>query len=142
MKKVIWICGIAALILVLLAGVFTWTLDRVLKVAQQPVAYTLIRVLANPDDYDGKKVRVRGALKIKDDAAVLYCTNEDWRYDITINAVLLDEQKYEELKAFDNKYIIFNGRFDADETGDEGMYAGTIKDITDIIDTYGGMSVE
>ena len=149
MKKVIWICGIAALILVLLAGVFTWNMLRNKEVAQQPDKYSLIKILKNPDDYDGKKVRVIAALKIEDRTALLYCTKSemkldwdvDWCYnESVVQPILLNDQQYEELKAFDNKYIIFNGRFYANRTNSY-LHDGRIEDITDVAEVYGGMPV-
>jgi hypothetical protein len=95
---------------------------------QQVTRASLVQLIANPKEYDGKVVRVIGFASIEFEGTAVYLHQEDHKYAITQNALWLDVD-FQRLKKFDRRYVLIEGTFDADHHGHHGLFSGSIKDI-------------
>jgi len=110
-KKFKWIIGTTSIILVAFLAVVMnsdkWGSGAVSaygKVSQDAIEVSLINLIATPEQYDGKLVRVTGVAKVEFENSGLYLSRDDYKNAITKNAVCLtlDEKllgtTYENLK--------------------------------------------
>lgn len=106
------------------------------KVSQDAIEVSLINLIATPEQYDGKLVRVIGVGNVKFESNGLYLSRDDYKKAITKNAVwlALDEElletTYEKLKKSNGKYVLVEGIFNSKKKGHFGRYSGTIDTIT------------
>lgn len=97
---------------------------------------SLVRLLANPEKYDGKEVQVTGVARLEFEGHALYLTKEHYENWITKNALWIDlgygdlRAKAKELAAYNGQYVIIRGVFDKDVTGHMGLFSGAIVDIS------------
>jgi len=111
------------------------------KPSQDAEGVSLVALIANPDVYDGKHIRVVGIVHVGFECDALYFSSEDYKMGITKNAVYLEltqmpiDVPYDELKKLNGRYVVIEGVFDSKEKGHMGLYSGTISDISRI-DTY------
>jgi hypothetical protein len=96
--------------------------------AQQPTRVSLVQLIANPQEYDGKFVRVIGFVSVEFEGTAVYLHQEDYKYEITQNALWL-ELDSQRNKKFDQRYVLIEGTFDASHGGHKGLFNGSIKDI-------------
>lgn len=97
----------------------------------QPLEVSIVRLIANPQAHHGKAVRVVGFARITFEGNAVYLHQDDYRHFITKNALWLAVPKKEQRKymEYDQKYVLIEGTFDADDTGHLGSYSGAIKNI-------------
>ncbi|MBR2900757.1 MAG: helix-turn-helix transcriptional regulator [Clostridia bacterium] len=93
---------------------------------------SMVQLLATPEKYDGKLVRVIGVgnLEFEDDSLSL--NKEDYEHGTGSSIWLELGEKaisYKEAKEYNGKYVIVEGFFDKDDRGHFGMFCGSIKDI-------------
>ena len=99
---------------------------------------SLLTLIANPEAYDGKHIRVVGVVNVGFECDALYVSSEDYKVGITKNAVYLEfaqmtiDAPYDELKKLSGKHVVIEGVFDSKENGHMGLYSGTISDISRI----------
>jgi hypothetical protein len=117
-------------------------------VVEKPQSVSLVQLLASPEEYHGRFVRVEGFLHNKFENSALYLSKQDADYLIGKNAVWVsysdgvqrqprgdsnDEQE-KDLSYFDRKFVLLEGRFDKDIRGHMGAYSGGLKDVTRIME--------
>src|SRR5689334_10664331 len=90
---------------------------------------SLIHLVQNPKDFDGKIVRVVGFASIKFESRALYIAEEGYRNAVTKNAVWLQFEVNDENIKLHEKYVLVEGLFDAGSFGHLKMFSGTIKEI-------------
>lgn len=96
---------------------------------------SLINLIAFPEKFNKKLIRVIGICEIEFEGNGLYFSESDYDQTITKNAVWLDideklpSMTYEDLKKMNGKYVIIEGVFDAKDKGHFDMYSGSIKEI-------------
>jgi hypothetical protein len=102
--------------------------DRLLRVS-------MIRLIANPERYHGKPVRVEGFLTVGFEDNAIYLSREDAGYLITKNGLwvtILDED-WERLgkdpRKFKDSYVLIEGVFDKDSLGHLGAFSGSIREV-------------
>ena len=91
---------------------------------------SMIRLIANPEKYDGKLIQVQGFFNLSSEGTALYCHQEDFQHNLTENAVLVDLSRNnlgKDVSKYKKRYVILVGKF---EIGRDGLFVGTIKDIT------------
>jgi hypothetical protein len=94
---------------------------------------SMIQLIANPQAYDNKRVRITGYLHLEFEGDVIYLHREDFDYVLTKNALWVNIPKdmtKEQMKAVNNLYVICTGRFRAGMHGHMGMNSGELDDIT------------
>jgi len=109
-----------------------WFVQPQPVVAAEPLDVSLIQLIANPKDYDGKIVRVCGFLRIEFEGNSIYLHQDDSKYGLTRNGLWVDVSKdmQKEKAKLDQKYVLIEGRFEAKMTGHMGLWSGSIQKIT------------
>lgn len=94
---------------------------------------SLVQLIATPERYDGKLIRVHGVGNLEFEGNYLSLSKEDYQYHVG-NGVWLElgdrAISYEEAKEYNGKYVIVEGFYDKDDKGHFGMFHGSIKDIS------------
>lgn len=98
----------------------------------QPLSVSMVPLLASPQKYDGKLIRVIGVLGIQFESNALYLHEEDYEYGITKNSffVRLTEEQEKKFRALNKKYVIVEGMFSANGPEAREMTSGAIFDIS------------
>jgi len=92
----------------------------------------MIQLIANPQAWDGKHVRVIGFLRLEFEGDALYLHREDYAQGITNDGVWIDRPKDltpAQNEQLNNGYVILEGIFRADRHGHMGLFSGAISDI-------------
>lgn len=93
---------------------------------------SIIRILANPDSFDGKRVSVIGFFHFEFEESAIYLHQVDSDQAISQNAfwVLLPKGlSREAAEKLNNHYVICEGQFSAKAHGHMSVYPGEISDI-------------
>ena len=95
---------------------------------------TMIQLIATPERYHGKLVRVVGVGNLEFEGNAIYLSKDDISYQV-YNAVWLDFDNnttlsYAEAKKHNGKYVIVEGIFDKDHSGHMGLFHGAITNIS------------
>src|SRR5437660_10122960 len=93
--------------------------------AQEPTDVTLVQLIANPDRFDGKLIRVIGFLRLEFEGNVLYLHREDYENAILGDGIWVDvTPSMEKQRATLNmKYVLLEGIFSAGDKGHMGMWS-------------------
>jgi hypothetical protein len=102
---------------------------------EMPKDVSMVQLLATPEKFDGKLVRVFGFLRLEFEGDALYLHREDDTQGLTRNAVWVDrteaiEREQEKLNAH---YVLIEATFDAEDTGHMGLFGGALKKVIRII---------
>lgn len=107
------------------------------------------QLIANPDVYHNRFVRVHGFLHLKFEDSGLYATKDDADYLIGKNALWVTYSREglklepnnpklnpsrSELEYFDGKYVFLEGIFNKSNCGHMGAFAGELKDVTRVVE--------
>ena len=98
------------------------------RAAGEPVQVSMAALIATPERFDGKLIRVIGFMHLEFEGQCLYLHREDFEHAIIGNWVWLDVDIATH-KAKNDNYVIIQGVFDAESRGHFGMSAGTIHSI-------------
>ena len=98
----------------------------------QPEDASIIRLIANPKEYDGKIVRLIGYVNLEFEGNAIYLHKEDCKRGIDANGLWLnvDEQVRKNRKRYHHKYILIEGTFDAKDKGHLNGWPGAVGKIT------------
>ncbi|MGA2636030.1 MAG: hypothetical protein ABSF16_17480 [Terracidiphilus sp.] len=94
---------------------------------------SMIQLIANPQVYDNKRVRITGFLHLEFEGDAIYLHREDFSYALTKNALWVNiprDMTKEQMKAVNNYYVICTGRFRAGMHGHMGLNSGEVDEIT------------
>jgi len=118
MKTVAFVCAIAALLAVSLQ-------------AQEPTDVTLVRLIASPEKFDGKLIRVIGFLRLEFEGNVLYLHREDYENAILGDGIWVDvtSEMRKQSGTLNMNYVLLEGIFSARDKGHMGMWSGSIKQV-------------
>jgi hypothetical protein len=104
------------------------------KVDHSAIEVSIIQVIANPSDYHGQKIRVKGVGNAAYEGNGLYLNKNDWQYRVYTNGLWLQfgegATPFEKAGKYNGKYVIVEGIFNMDFKGHFSMYSGAIVDIT------------
>jgi len=97
---------------------------------------SLVRLIANPDKYHNRKVRIIGVAHLEFETNGVYLTKEHCEERIHKNGLWI-ESDYEALKttedklaSYNGKYVLMEGVFDKNCTGHFGMWSGGLVKIS------------
>lgn len=95
-----------------------------------PISISMIALLANPDKYNGKLVRIVGYVNIEYEGTAVYFHKEDKLFSIRKNAIALHLRKEDgnNTKNINGNYVLIEGVFDSN-TGHMGLFGGSIHSI-------------
>ena len=97
---------------------------------------SLIELVARPEAYDGKRVRVIGFVNFEFEGNGLYVSREDWEQSILRNGVWIDPPPGFESDSApssrqpNQRYVIVEGTFHAGRGGHLGMWSGSLGSVT------------
>jgi hypothetical protein len=94
---------------------------------------SVLRLIANPQPYDGKRVRFIGFLRLEFEGDAIYLHREDYQHQISQNALWINlphDMTKQEQQAVNMHYVICAGVFQASKHGHMGMFSGEIAEIT------------
>ena len=125
MKRIFGIIG------VLLVVIMGYTAFAQNTVAQDAVGVSLIQLIATPEKYHGKRVRLEGFLRLEFEGNAIYLHREDYEHRITENGLWLDatNEMRKDRKKIDLHYVLIEGVFNAKSHGHMGLFSGEIKKI-------------
>jgi len=88
----------------------------------------MVALLASPQKYIGKRIRMQGFLHLEFEGNALYLHEEDYRYALTGNACYLGLSKVQERKfaALNHKYVLIEGT----ASGRLDLYDAHITNVT------------
>ena len=103
-------------------------------VAADSIYISLVQLIANPRDYDGKVVHVIGFMRLEFDGTAIYLHQDDYKHYITKNGLWIDVPKdlLKKKDEFNQKYVIVGGTFSAKETGRKGLWSGSIQKVSKV----------
>lgn len=96
------------------------------------------KLLARPDEYDGKPVHVLGVLSIdsEDNVANLYPSTESFRYVVKSDSLSLQltEEQRKRFAALSGRFVAIEGTFQRINENDEYGAAGKLAPVTRLLD--------
>ncbi len=97
--------------------------------AEEPTDVSLVQLVATPERFDGKAVRVIGFLHLEPEGTALYLHSEDLIYTLVKNGVWVNPTA-DFKKKLSDRYVLIEGTFDARDHGHKGLWSGAIRDVT------------
>jgi len=97
---------------------------------------SLIELIARPEQFDGKAVRVIGFVNFEFEGNGLYVSRNDWEHSIARNGVWIDppsgfdSDSAPSRKSPNQEYVIVEGIFNAANRGHMGMWSGAIERVS------------
>lgn len=126
---------ILAALLIVLGAVLGGTalIQRAKAGNDWPEDVTMVQLLATPERYHGKTVRVIGVGNLEFEGTGLYLHKEDLTYS-TGNCLWVEltpeAGATKDLISYNGQYVIVEGEFDMNDHGHMGLFAGAITRIT------------
>jgi len=101
-------------------------------VAAEPLHVSLVQLIANPMEYDGKAVLVVGFVRLEFEGNAIYLHQDDYKHRITKNGLWIDVSNdiRKSQNDYDQKYVLLAGTFNAKQTGHMELWSGSIQKIT------------
>ena len=93
---------------------------------------SLIRLIANPDAYNNKTIRVVSYLHLEFEGDAIYFHQDDFKHGMYENSVWINLPKDispAQIKALNDKYVLCTARFEARKHGHMGMFSGELSDV-------------
>ena len=94
---------------------------------------SLVKLIANPEKYNGKRIQVIGYLHLEFEGNAIYLHEEDFKHSMSENSFWVNFSnnltKKQDINKFNDKYVIVIGTFKANEKGHLGMFGGTLDNI-------------
>lgn len=97
---------------------------------------SLIELIARPEVYDGRRVRVIGFVNFEFEGNGLYVSREDWRQSIYGNGLWIDppagfeSDSAPSARRPNQRYVLVEATFRAGRGGHFGMWSGTLEKVT------------
>lgn len=100
------------------------------------IGVSIVQLIAAPDKYDGKVVRVIGVAQVEFEGNVICLSKEDLKNGVTKNC-LWHSPNYKQmtvsesiLSKFNAKYVLMEGTFNPRNTGHMGLTSGALENVT------------
>ncbi len=93
----------------------------------EPLDVSMVQLLANPERYDGRVVRILGFVRIEFEGNAIYLHKEDFDHGIAKNGFWLAGPRPQGVS---DTYAVLEGTFRADRAGHLGAFSGSIDKIT------------
>jgi hypothetical protein len=92
---------------------------------------SIMQLIARPELYDGKQVRVMGYIHWAFEGNGLYLHEDDWKHHLYRNGVWVElKDGLPDRPKCQDQYVLIEGTFRASDHGHLGMWSGAIMDIT------------
>jgi hypothetical protein len=113
--------------------------ERAWQIDQQYEDLSLVTVLANPQRYDGHKVRVSGFATLTFEDYSLHLDRAAYEAGLPKNALWVTPPRWldaQQARKLNRRYASVAGTFDASEHGHGGLYSGALTDVQQIRRTF------
>jgi hypothetical protein len=120
-------------IIAIIAWIAVLGLPATAKVAdEQPIFVSLIRLIAAPQEYAGRRVAIVGFLHLEFEGDGIYLHRDDYEHSQTKNGlwVVVSGESAKQLRAAADQYVLLEGTFIPDRHGHMGLWSGTLAQIT------------
>ena len=109
-------------------------IDKVYRTNEEVYSVSMIKLLANPERYNGKRIILHGYLNLEFEGNALYFHKDDYLQNILKNSVWvnLNDKIAEQAHKYNKAYVTILGTFDNEDTGHMGVFGGGLKNITNI----------
>lgn len=96
-----------------------------------PRFISMVQLLSNPEQYNGKLIRVVGYLWIEPEGSAIYLHKEDKINSLTKNAIQISvsEEMYKRREELSGYYVLIEGVFSSDDKGHMELYSGVLQSI-------------
>jgi len=97
------------------------------------VDVSLIQLIANPQLYEDKRVRITGFVDLQYEGDAIYLHQEDFNHGLTKNGLWINLPSnitQQQIRAINDHYVICTGRFVAKNHGHMGLFSGGMTDVT------------
>ena len=135
----VWKRSLAAVLTVVASGLLLYAhaktqpvgKPRVLAPREQPLDLSIIQLIANPQDFHGKFIRVIGFVNLEFEGDAIYLSQEDYIHGLSKNGLWLDTNDAIEKQRgkFTKKYVLVEGTFAATDRGRISLFSGSIGNI-------------
>ena len=97
----------------------------------EPTDVSLIQLIANPEKYQGKFVRVIGYVHLEFEGNAIYLHQEDYTRHLSRNGLWLDicDRIRSERHKYSDRYCLIEGTFNALEHGHMSLASGAMQNI-------------
>lgn len=96
------------------------------------------KVLARPEEYDGKRIQVVGILSISDEdnVASLYPNMESFHYHVKVDSLSIEftSQQWTRFASLNGKFVAIEGTFKRLSEADDYTAAGMVTQTTRLVD--------
>src|SRR5213080_578207 len=99
---------------------------------------SLIELIARPELYDGRRVRVIGFVNFEFEGDAIFLSSEDWKHSVVTNSLWVEappgfqSDSGPARKQPNRRYVIIEGTFNARKRGHLGLGSGAIEHVTRI----------
>lgn len=97
------------------------------------VDVSIVQLIVNPQDYENKKIRIKGYLSYKHEGNAVYLHKDDYENVITENAIYLYIKEKDFIENFIDKpyegYMSIVGIFTNKDKGHKSLFVGAMKEI-------------
>jgi hypothetical protein len=92
---------------------------------------SLIYLLANPQEFEGRRVRVVGFMHLEFEGTAIYVRRDDYESSLTRNGFWLSfRDSTVNRTGLNTVYVILEGTFTGKSGGHLGLWSGTIRDVS------------
>ena len=91
---------------------------------------SLVQLLANPEKYDGRHVRVSGYIHFEKEASAIFLHEDDVEHHLIRNGVWVSLAEGESLPECQDAYVEVEGVYRARNTGKAGLFSGALTRVT------------
>lgn len=91
---------------------------------------SMVQLLANPEKYDGDRIRVAGYIHFEPDSNAIYLHREDLEHHIFRNGVWVSMSEGTSPEGCQDSYVVIEGVYRARTTGRMSLWSGEITRIT------------
>lgn len=93
---------------------------------------SIIQLIATPERFHGKRVRVVGYLWLEFEGNGIYLSESDRTHGVYKNGLWVSfaEGVLDSRQAYSGRYVLLEGTFNAEAHGHLGLWSGTIEQIT------------
>lgn len=93
---------------------------------------SIIQLIATPELFNGKKVRIVGFLRLEFEGSAVYLHREDIENAISQNSIAIELSDSQEFswRKLNNQYVVVEGRFSSIAKGHLSMRSGSLQYIT------------
>lgn len=105
---------------------------------------SVLHLVAKPEQYNGKRVKLFGYLHVRFEDSALYLSKDDADYLTGANAIWVSydsavklesiEGNVSDLHYFDGRYVMLEGFFNMKEHGHMGMFSGGLEKIVRVLE--------